>query len=79
MEKQIEAYLVRRVKELGGVAYKFTSPAHRGVSDRIVCMPDGSTWFVELKASGGRLSELQKHFQAEMLRLAQKGALCQLW
>ena len=72
MEKQIEAYLVRRVKELGGVAYKFTSPAHRGVSDRIVCMPDGTTWFVELKAPGGRLSPLQKHFQSEMARLRQR-------
>ena len=72
MEKQIEAYLVRRVRELGGVAYKFTSPAHRGVSDRIVCMPDGSTWFVELKAPNGRLSPLQKHFQSEMARLRQR-------
>ena len=77
MEKQIEAYLVRRVRELGGVAYKFTSPAHRGVADRIVCMPDGSTWFVELKAPGGRLSPLQKHFQAEMARLRQRYAC--LW
>ena len=72
MEKQIEAYLVRRVRELGGVAYKFTSPAHRGVADRIVCLPDGSTWFVELKAPGGRLSPLQKHFQSEMARLRQR-------
>ena len=72
MEKQIEAYLVRRVRELGGMAYKFTSPAHRGVADRIVCMPDGSTWFVELKAPGGRLSPLQKHFQSEMARLRQR-------
>ena len=72
MEKQIEAYLVRRVRELGGMAYKFTSPAHRGVADRIVCMPDGSTWFVELKAPNGRLSPLQKHFQAEMARLRQR-------
>ena len=77
MEKQIEAYLVRRVRELGGVAYKFTSPAHRGVADRIVCMPDGSTWFVELKAPNGRLSPLQKHFASEMARLGQRYAC--LW
>jgi len=77
MEKQIEAYLVKKVKELGGVAYKFTSPAHRGVSDRVVCLPDGSTWFVELKAPGGRLSALQKHFQSEMARMNQKYAC--LW
>ena len=72
LEKHIEVYLVRRVKELGGMAYKFTSPAHRGVADRVVCLPDGSTWFVELKAPGGRLSELQKIFQSDMARMNQK-------
>ena len=77
LEKHIEVYLVRRVKELGGMAYKFTSPAHRGVADRVVCLPDGSTWFVELKAPGGRLSELQKIFQSDMARMNQKYAC--LW
>ena len=77
LEKQIESYLVRRVKELGGVAYKFVSPAHRGVADRVVCLPDGSTWFVELKTEGGRLSPLQQVFQSEMARLGQNYAC--LW
>jgi len=62
------------VKAAGGIAYKFTSPAHRGVADRVVCLPDGSTWFVELKAPGGRLSELQKIFQSDMARLRQNYA-----
>ena len=61
-ESTIEKHLVAKVKAMGGMAYKFTSPAHRGVADRVVCLPDGSTWFVELKAPGGRLSELQKIF-----------------
>ena len=51
-EKDIEAYLVRRVKELGGVAFKFVSPGHAGVPDRLVCLPGGLAWFVELKAPG---------------------------
>jgi hypothetical protein len=72
LEKQVEAYLVKRVKALGGVAYKFTSPAHRGVADRIVCLPNGSTWFVEVKTEGGKLSELQKVFAADMVRMNQK-------
>lgn len=72
MEKHIEAHLVKRVKALGGVAYKFTSPANRGVADRVVCLPDGSTWFVELKTENGRLSALQKVFADEMARLGQK-------
>jgi hypothetical protein len=72
LEKQIEAHLTKRVKALGGMAYKFTSPAHKGVSDRIVCLPDGQTWFVELKTEGGRLSPLQKVFAADMARMNQK-------
>lgn len=69
--------MVKRIKALGGVAYKFTSPAHRGVADRIVCLPDGRTWFVELKAPGGRLSALQKVFAADMARMKQNYAC--LW
>lgn len=77
MEKNIEAHLVKSVRRLGGVAYKFVSPAHRGVADRVVCLPNGSTWFVELKTEGGRLSPLQKVFADEMARLRQN--YCVLW
>ena len=78
MEKQIETYFCKQVAlQLNGRAYKFVSPANRGVADRIVCLPDGSTWFVELKAPGGRLSELQKIFQSDMARLRQNYAC--LW
>jgi hypothetical protein len=72
LEKQVEAYLIKRVKDVGGRAYKFTSPAHRGVADRIVCFPNGSTYFVEVKTEGGRLSELQKVFAADMVKMNQK-------
>jgi len=71
-ESTIEKHLVAQVKALGGMAYKFTSPAHRGVADRVVCLPDGQTWFVELKAPGGRLSELQKIFAEDMARMNQR-------
>ena len=77
LEKQIEAYFVKRVREIGGQAYKFTSPAHRGVADRVVCLPGGVVWFVELKAAGGRLSPLQQVFQSDMARLGQRYAC--LW
>lgn len=69
MEKQIEAYLVKSVRRIGGVAYKFTSPAHRGVADRVVCLPGGRVVMVELKAPNGRLSPLQKVFAEDMQRL----------
>ena len=65
-EKEIEAYFVKRVKALGGYAYKFRSVNQRGVADRIACMPNGQAWFVELKKPGGRLSALQEIFAEEM-------------
>jgi len=71
-EKEIEAYFVWAIERLGGKSYKFTSPAHKGVSDRIACLPDGRTIFVELKTKGGRLSPLQKLFAEEMKKLNQQ-------
>jgi len=70
MEKHIEAYLVKRVKALGGIAYKWRGVG--GVADRIIVLPDGVVWFVEVKTIGGRLSALQKVFAADMARLKQK-------
>jgi len=70
-ESEIEKHLVWTVGRAGGRTYKFTSPGRKGVADRIVCL-DGQTWFIELKTKGGRLSELQKIFAAEMKRLNQK-------
>jgi hypothetical protein len=77
MEKEIERHFVWTVERLGGITYKFTSPGRKGVADRIACLPDGSTWFVELKTKGGRLSPLQKMFAADMAALNQKYAC--LW
>lgn len=70
-ESEIENYFVWAVERAGGKTYKFRSVSQRGVSDRLACMPDGSTWFVELKTPKGRLSELQKVFRYDVLRLKQ--------
>ncbi len=53
------------------MAYKFVSPSNRGVADRLVVLPQGVVWFVEVKKEGGRLSTLQNIFIAEMQRLQQ--------
>jgi hypothetical protein len=76
-ESEIEKHFVWTVERMGGITYKFTSPGRKGVADRIACLPDGSTWFVELKTKGGRLSPLQKMFAADMAALNQKYAC--LW
>ena len=76
-ESEVELYFVWAVMSLGGMTYKFKSPNQRGVADRIACLPNGDTWFVELKTKGGRLSELQKLFAKNMEKLNQKYAV--LW
>jgi hypothetical protein len=60
-EKAVEAKLVKGVKDMGGLAYKFVSPGNIGVPDRLLIFPDGTIWFVELKADNGRLSVMQEH------------------
>jgi hypothetical protein len=76
-ESEIERHFVWTVERMGGITYKFTSPGRKGVADRIACLPDGSTWFVELKTKGGRLSKLQMLFAAEITLVNQKYAC--LW
>jgi hypothetical protein len=71
MEKHIESHLVKKVKEIGGVAYKFVSPANRGVADRVVVLSGGGVIFVEVKSATGRLSPLQEQFAKDMQRLGQ--------
>ena len=60
-EKEIENYFCWAVEKAGGKTWKFTSPANRGVPDRIAVL-NGTVWFVEIKKPGGKLSELQKQF-----------------
>ena len=76
-ESEIETYFCWAVMRLGGVTYKFKSPTQRGVADRIACLPNGETWFVELKQPKGRLSALQKEFDLEMKFTKQRYAV--LW
>ncbi len=59
LECNIEKALVKRVKELGGTAEKFTSPGRRSVPDRLVTLPGGVIVFVELKAPGKKPTENQ--------------------
>lgn len=67
MERDVERYLIRKVREIGGEAYKFVSPGQDGVPDRIVILPGGRIWFVELKTETGTLSKVQR-WQHKKLR-----------
>jgi hypothetical protein len=71
-EKEVEAYLVKRMKEIGGVAYKFTSPARRGVPDRLCLFPNQRMMFVELKRPGGSTTKLQDYEHERITYLGQR-------
>ena len=58
-EKIIEQKLVKAVKDMGGLAPKFTSPGFDGMPDRIVLLPGGHMAFVEVKAPGQKPRPLQ--------------------
>jgi VRR_NUC domain-containing protein len=69
LEKDVEAFLVRQVRARGWVTWKL-APTEVGIPDRIVLVPGGSVWFIELKrARGGRVSERQKY----LLRVLERG------
>jgi hypothetical protein len=69
LERDIEKALVRKVKSLGGIAEKFTSPAKRSVPDRLVTLPGGRIIFCELKRPGGKPTDAQKrdHLKRRLL------------
>ena len=66
-EKDIENYLKESLKKIGGRSYKFVSPGHAGVPDRLCLMPNGILFFVELKATGKTTRPLQDR-QIEKIR-----------
>ena len=60
LEKNIERYLGDEIKKLGGKSYKFVSPGNSGVPDRIIFLPEGNIFFIELKTKKGTPSKLQR-------------------
>lgn len=71
-EKSIEQYLVKRMKSVGGKAYKLVSPGNAGVPDRIVIFPNGELVFVELKCKIGKPSGVQKYQIGRLRALLQE-------
>lgn len=71
-EKEIEKKLVSRTKELGGIAFKFVSPGHAGVPDRLLLLPEGHIAFVEVKAPNKQPRKLQAAMHRRIRRLGFK-------
>jgi hypothetical protein len=67
-ELSVEQYLARCVKARGGWAIKLIPWAQAGLPDRMVLLPGGKMYFVELKSEKGRLRPAQ-HMVRRKLRL----------
>lgn len=73
LEKEIEKKVCDYAKSKGILVYKFSSPGHAAVPDRLFVMPGGAVFFIEFKAPGKKAthSQLREH-----LRLIGQGAAC---
>jgi hypothetical protein len=59
-ERAVESHLVKGVRARGGVVDKTAAIGRRGFFDRVMVLPGGQVWFVELKRpKGGKLSPHQ--------------------
>lgn len=65
-ETKLEQYLVKEVKKQNGLCLKWIAPGTKGVPDRIVVMPNGKTYYVELKQPKGRIDPLQKYMHRQL-------------
>lgn len=68
-EKAVEQFLVSEVSKLGGWCPKWSATGQRGVPDRIVFMPSGYVYFVEVKQAKGQLSAQQKMVHKKLRNL----------
>lgn len=72
LEKDVERYLREKVKALGGRCIKLSSQHEEGLPDRMILLPGGKVFFVELKRVGGKLSAMQKLQHESLRRLGQR-------
>lgn len=59
-ERDVESYLMDKLKDAGIPCVKFIPDGKVGMPDRLVLLPDGKVIWVELKTKGGHLEEIQK-------------------
>lgn len=68
-EKVLERKLVEGVKKLGGKALKFYSKIDTSYPDRLIQMPGGKTYWVEVKSTGKEQTPLQQLRAKELTQL----------
>lgn len=59
-ERKVELHLMAQCKKRNWLCWKMQSLSFRGFPDRMVVTLTGQIYFVEVKATGGRTSPLQR-------------------
>jgi hypothetical protein len=74
IEADAEKLLVSSIKRLRGLAFKLKFIGMGGAPDRLVLMPGGRFYFVELKGPNGRLEDTQEILFPRLEKLG-----CKVW
>lgn len=78
VERDIEQKLRRAVEARGGRCLKWVCPGWSGVPDRIVLLPGGKIYFVEVKKpKGGKVGALQIKWHNWLTELG--FTVCVIW
>ena len=65
-EQQLQAKKIKELERQGYYVIKLSRTNKNGIPDLLAIPPNSDVLFVEVKAAGGRLSELQKYRQKEL-------------
>lgn len=71
MEARLEKLLYDGVRQLGGISEKMI-PARWGIPDRLVLLPGGRLYLVELKAASGTIRPAQSVWHRKAAKLGTK-------
>lgn len=68
-EKILEPKLSKKVREAGGWAIKLLPTFVKGIPDRMVLMPGGKVYFIEMKSGGETPSKIQLIIHTKLRKL----------
>lgn len=71
-EKYLEKRLREAVERLGGLCIKLLPFLFTGLPDRMVLLPGGKIYFVELKTTGADMRPRQKYVKKQLEKLGFK-------
>jgi hypothetical protein len=76
-ESTLEKILREEVDQAGGMCIKLPANLYRGIPDRLVLLPRGRLFFLELKTDKGQTSRAQAAFRTFLQSLGYKSYIIQ--